>query len=173
MPNVTATFTTSSKTWQKTFPSVEDLNKYRKFAFAKWRAKCNASSDNKTECVATLLLQKAHEAGQIAADSCTPIPMIVQQHLNMADDDSPIVKEYHVPQGICGFAWINIRPANSKVAKLAISNYGGRKSHYEGGVNVFVQDYGQSYEKKMTYANAFASVLIEAGIKCYPQGRLD
>lgn len=118
------------------------------------------------------LHSKADAAGRVAATQHSPQPMIVQQHANMLDDNSPVVKEYFVSDGVCGFAWINIRPGNCSYALWAKKNLGARKGYY-GGMELWVRDFGQSYERKHAYATAYANVLKEYGIKAYAGGRLD
>ena len=46
-------------------------------------------------------------------------------------------------------------------------------SHLGRARNIRAQGYGQSYEKKMAYAQAYAAVIQKAGITAYAQGRLD
>jgi hypothetical protein len=46
------------------------------------------------------IFNEAHSAGMLAGNNCKPAPMVVQQHQNMADDSSPVVKSYLVPSGI-------------------------------------------------------------------------
>lgn len=119
------------------------------------------------------LFAEAHKAGLEAAERTTPQPMVVQQHSNPLNDNSPVVKQYFVPQGLCGFAWIKVRPGTSSFAKWLKRTNRGYLDSYEGGVNVWVSVGGQSYEIKMAYAQAFASVLQAVGIQAIPQGRLD
>ena len=58
----------------------------------------------------------------------------------------------------CGFAWVTVRPGNSKVAKILKGKYGAKIGH-GGGMQVW--NPGGSEEG----AYAFAKVLREAGIK--------
>ncbi len=177
---------TASKTWEHVCSSVEEAEKYRKFVYGRYRAigtikEAGSSSISTTTLPsqavsdpAKTLLLKADSAGMAAAEKRIPTPMIVCQHENPLDDSSKVIKQYEpVMGGVCGFAWINIKPANSKIAKLAIQHYGAGKDSYEGGVSLFVHQFGQSYEKKVAYANAFTSVLREAGIKASTGNRLD
>lgn len=118
------------------------------------------------------LFKKAHEAGHAAATAHKPTPMIVERHANQLDDNSPVEQSWRVDEGACGFAWVNIRPGNCAAANFAKKNYRARK-HYYGGVEISVSDYGQSYERKYKYAQAFAAVLKAAGITAYAGSRLD
>lgn len=119
------------------------------------------------------LARRADEAGRKAAAERVPEPMIVVQRANPFDDSSPIVRQYApVMDGVCGFAWVTIRPGTCSFAHWAKKNLGARKAYY-GGVEIWISEYGQSYERKYAYAHAFAEVLQEAGVKAYAGGRLD
>ena len=62
------------------------------------------------------VFEKAHEAGMRAVEELIVRPMIVQ-------DGS---REYFVADGACGFAWVTIRPGNSKLARAAKQYAGAR-----------------------------------------------
>lgn len=119
------------------------------------------------------LWDRAWNAGVMAAEACNPTPMVVSEHANPIDDRSPVVRSYTVPQGACGFAWIIIRPGNSKFANWIKKNNLGRTDSYYGGVNIWIGDYGQSFEKKEAHARAMAKVIANSGIKALPYSRLD
>lgn len=120
------------------------------------------------------LYNRADIAGRNAATACVPAPMRVLQHASAFDASSDIVQEWDVPEGACGFAWINIKPANSRFCKY-LKNAGiGRTDSYYGGRTVWVSAYGQSHARKVAYAHAFARVLRENGIaRAYAGDRLD
>lgn len=119
------------------------------------------------------LHEAAHEAGTKAATQHTPTPMRVAQRFDPLDDSSPIVKDYGViDEGLCGFAWIVVKPANSSFALWLKRNRIGRAG-YGGGIHIWVSQFGQSYERKEKYANAYALTLVEAGLKAYSDSRLD
>lgn len=130
------------------------------------------------------ILEEAQRAGKDAMDKVEVIPMVVQQHENMLDDNSPVVKQWDVPQGVCGFAWVvvkckgkGVRFVNAlKKAGLA----GGENSHcsfsrssYHKGFYHHIHEGGQSYQLKTAYAHAFAEVLSKYEIPCYSGSRLD
>ncbi|MCK9369247.1 hypothetical protein M0R04_04850 [Candidatus Dojkabacteria bacterium] len=119
------------------------------------------------------LYMLAHDAGCAAAEECYIEPMVVQQHENMMDDSSPVVKSYVVSDGPCGFAWVNIKPAYSKFAKWMVAYEMARKDSYNGGVTYWISKYGQSIQKKEAYARAFAKVLSDNGINAYASSRMD
>lgn len=106
------------------------------------------------------LLDKAHAAGEEAAKACVPTPMHIRGFAPIAD-------------GVCGFAWITIKPATSKLAKAAKEHYGARPA-YGGGIQIWVSAYDQSMQRKEAYAHAFARVLNDAGHdRVYPGSRMD
>lgn len=133
--------------------------------------KGNSTTSKKSEFFD--LYTRAHRAGLEAGTNKSPRPMVVQEHANMLDDRSPVVHSELVMGGVCGFAWINIKPGTSAFAKWLKKKELARTDSYYGGVTVWVSEFGQSMEKKMAYAAAFANVLCEAGIKAYANSRMD
>lgn len=119
------------------------------------------------------LYMQAHAAGEAAAQACVPVPMRVLQHASAANDASPVVQSWDVPDGACGFAWINIKPGTSRFCKYLKSADIGRTDSYYGGWTIWVHDYNQSHARKVAYAGAFARVLCDAGINAYSMNRLD
>ncbi len=114
---------------------------------------------------------KAHEAGLEAGLAARPAAMVVQRHQSPFDDESPVVQQWYVPEGVCGFAWV-LTPGDTPFGRWA-RRKGGYGSHYGGGVALWVRHFGQSLERKEAYADAYAAVLREAGIKAFGQGRMD
>jgi len=119
-----------------------------------------------------VLYAAAHDAGNAAVESAIIAPMIVQQRANPLKDSSDLVKQYYVEDGVCGFASIIVKPANSALAKYLKLNCGARKSYY-GGIALSIQAFNQSLQKKEAYAYAFAKVLNDAGINAYVESRMD
>jgi hypothetical protein len=118
------------------------------------------------------IYQQAHEHGNFAVKLAFVTPMVVQQRENPLNDASRVVKEYYVNDGVCGFASVIVKPANSKFAKYLVANGLARKS-FNGGVSMSIRDFNQSLQKKEAYAHAFASVLNDYGIKAYAESRMD
>ena len=118
------------------------------------------------------IYQEAHYKGNVAVEMTTVTPMVVQQRENPLNDDSRVIRQYIVNDGVCGFASVNVKPANCKFAKFLITNGLGRKG-YGGGVSMSIRDFNQSLTKKEAYAYAFASVLAEHGIKAHVESRMD
>jgi len=120
------------------------------------------------------LFNKAHLAGLHAGDSVAVAPMYVVEHTNPLDDNSPIKKVYPpVMDGVCGFAWVNVRPGTSTFARWLRKTNKGRTDSYAGGVTIWVGHYNQSMTRKEAYARAFAEVLRSAGITAYSNSRMD
>lgn len=115
---------------------------------------------------------QAHDAGNNAVTQTTVTPMIVTQAANPLDDSSAVVNAWVVNDGVCGFASVIIKPANSKFAKFLVANQLARK-HYAGGVSMSIRDFNQSLTKKEAYAEGFARVLRDNGITAYVDSRMD
>lgn len=111
------------------------------------------------------IFHRAHVAGLAAGHAAEPVPMVVFSNGRAIDV---------VPHGPCGFAWINIRPGNSALARAAKLHVSARKAYY-GGVDIWVRDFNQSYTRKMAYAEEFAKIVREltGESRVYADGRLD
>jgi hypothetical protein len=119
------------------------------------------------------LFDAADAAGRAAASGTTPVAMVVGTPTTVFGTDiNPAKPVYVVPGGVCGFAWVRITPGNSRAAHYAVAHWGARTA-YNGGVSIFCHDYGQSLTRKEAYADAFAKVLREAGIRAYGESRMD
>jgi hypothetical protein len=111
--------------------------------------------------------------GNEAAAAVTPVPMVVSQHANMADDESPVVKQWFVADGVCGFGWVSVRPGNSPFANWLKKTGRGSRDSYAGGVHVSSPLMTQSLTRNEAWARGFAKVLNEKGIKAYAHSRID
>lgn len=148
--------------------------KHRREARQRWLEKVRESeliSHQRNKKWASLF-SVAQKKGVEAAKICTPNPMVVCQHQNPMDNNSPITEQWVVPDGPCGFALVNIKPGNCSFAIWLKKNGLARKSYYKG-VDIWIGDYGQSYERKMAHAIAMAVEFNSAGINSTPMGRLD
>lgn len=103
-------------------------------------------------------VKEGQEAVQKLIESKTLQPMIVQERASPVDDSSEIVKEYFVEDGVCGFAWIVIKPATSAFAKWLVKN-DIASPHWQGGISIWVHEYDQSMQKKSAFARGFAKVI--------------
>jgi hypothetical protein len=123
----------------------------------------------------------AVEAGEQAARATVPLPMVVEQHVNMTDDNSPVAKQWYVPSGVCGFASISLKcnnPANRRfINDLKKVGYVGEhrdwQKRYNGGYYYWVSIGGQSLEIKEAFAYAFNKVLRDNGVTAYVSSRMD
>ena len=122
------------------------------------------------------ILAYAHNAGMAAGSAKVATPM------TLVDSDlfvNPIGKTYYVPEGPCGFAYvITNEHGNGKFVKYLKSSSNGYRGagekYYYGGYYVTnPNEFGQSVEKKEAYADAYAKVLNDYGIKAYSFSRLD
>lgn len=134
------------------------------------RALCYRPLMNHAQC--SVLYNKAHTAGMAAGTSFKPAPMVVQTHADPLTPNSPVVASEVVSEGVCGFAWITVRPGNCSFANWLKKNHLARPA-YRGGVDIWVYQFNQSMQRKEAYADAFAKVLVEAGINAYAGSRMD
>ena len=110
--------------------------------------------------------REAEAAGRAAAEACTPRPMVVV-------DEGRGYAYPPVMDGVCGFAWVHLAKGNTSFAHWAKKNLGARKSYY-GGLDIWVDGYGQSYERKLAHARAYGQVISDRlGVSAYGTGRLD
>ena len=120
------------------------------------------------------IYKEAHEAGHAAATAANPVPMIVGEETALFSGKLDMSKPTHfIADGVCGFAWVNVRDARKPFAKWLVKQGHARKDGYYGGVTVWVGAYNQSMQRKEAYAYAFASVLHKHGIDCHAQSRID
>lgn len=84
----------------------------------------------------------------------------------------------YVLRGLCGFAWVRIRPARGKMVTWLKKNNIGSTDHYRGGYTLWVgSDINvgstQSVDVKYAAAKAACAVFSKYGIRAYPESRLD
>jgi hypothetical protein len=131
----------------------------------------------KSEITFKKIYNKALNAGYAAVEKMIKnneiVPMTVVQHSNMLDDNSPIKKSWYVEDGVCGFVWVNIKPANTSFAKWLVKNDYAKKDSYYGGITIWISQYGQSMQKKSEFAKAFSTIINEYGFKSYADSRMD
>lgn len=119
------------------------------------------------------LYEHAHKEGVHAAINVRVQPMFVGTPTNIFGSELDHTKPvYHVESGVCGFAEVIVKPGNSRFANWLKKNRLA-STRYGGGVSIWVSDFGQSYQRKMAYAAAFAEVLRSEDINASVQGRLD
>lgn len=119
------------------------------------------------------LYRRAKDAGLAAGKAANPTAMVVYEADVLSGNAKPDGQAWHVPEGACGFAWVNIRPGTSRFARwLKSRGYGDADSYY-GGVTIWVSEHGQSVDRKSAHAGALARVLREHGIEARASSRLD
>ena len=119
------------------------------------------------------LLEKAHLMGMDAGRLVGVTPMVVgSPSTPLGNDIDYSKKTYFVEGGVCGFAGVVIKPSRGKFVSY-LKKLGMGYKHYYGGWYVSVREFGQSLTRKEAYAEAFAKVLGEAGMRCYVDSRMD
>ena len=119
------------------------------------------------------LLERAHLMGMDAGRRVGVVPMLLGTPTELMGNDIDYSKKtYFVESGVCGFAGVVIKPARGKFVSYLKSLDMGYK-HYYGGWYVSVREFGQSLTRKEAYAEAFAKVLSEVGMRCYVDSRMD
>lgn len=124
------------------------------------------------------LYNNAHQAGldavQKLIDEKQIVAMVVGQETSPFSGKLDYSKptEY-VEDGVCGFAWISVKPGNSRFANWLKKNKIADKDRYYGGVSIWVSEFNQSMQKKAAYAGAFAKVLRDSGIRATSASRMD
>jgi len=124
-----------------------------------------------SEATYEALWAEAHKAGLAAGQGKTPQPMTVYEADGLTDRPKPDGQSWYVPEGLCGFAWVKFA-GNTGFGRWAKRTGRARKG-YPSGLSVWVSEFGQSYERKLAYAQAFATVLRDGGVTAYAGGRLD
>lgn len=120
------------------------------------------------------LWDKAVAAGMEAGKAAKPPVMVVGQPSSFMGNDVDYSKEHWiVPEGPCGFAWVQLRPGTSAFAKWLKAKKYARTDSYHGGVSISVRDYNQSIIRKEAHADAMAKVLSDAGYEAYSMSRMD
>jgi hypothetical protein len=113
--------------------------------------------------------KNGHAAGRGAETST----MIVSEADFFTSKGLPGGKSWVVPEGPCGFAWVNIYPATSSFARWLAKN-GHASKAYGGGMQIWISDHGQSMQRKEAHARAMAEVLTrDLGVTAYAGSRMD
>lgn len=110
------------------------------------------------------LYDEANASGYAAAQAVTPEVMRV---VNTQTGQVWVENE-----GMCGFAWVTVRPGNSPFANWLKKQKLGRTA-YGGGVCIWISAHGQSVDRKTAHARAMSRVLEAAGIQATSGSRLD
>lgn len=114
---------------------------------------------------------EAYEAGLKAGNEVGVPKFIVGDAIGLSNEID-YSKPTFVLNGLCGFAWVNIKPARGAFVNYLKSRNVGSKGYY-GGYEIWVSEFGQSVDRKQAFATAFAEVLRKYGIEAYGASRLD
>jgi len=114
---------------------------------------------------------EAYEAGLKAGNEVGVQKFIVGDAIGLSDEID-YSKPTYVLNGLCGFAWVNIKPARGAFVNYLKARGVGSKGYY-GGYEIWVSEFGQSVDRKAAFASAFAEVLKKYGIAAYGASRLD
>jgi hypothetical protein len=126
-----------------TFSTLRERISYEKAERARIRAKFQADFED------------AHAVAVLAGNAANPTPMAVY---NPASGATHVVSD-----GVCGFAYVTIRPRNCKLARFAVDHYCWRSNSWHKRIELSVQDFGQSLARKEAFAEAFAKRMHELG----------
>ena len=115
---------------------------------------------------------EAFSEGVDAGLSEQPVPMVVTSAYNKDfKDDSPVVREYVVQGGVCGFAWLEYK-GNTRFAKWA-RDAGLSHNAYPTGHMISCPHFGQSMQRKEAWARAISKALLRNGIEVQVRSRMD
>ncbi len=101
--------------------------------------------------------RQADIAGIEAGNKIQPIAMVVNEHSNPLNDQSDIVKSYYVADGVCGFAWLELK-GNTSFGKWALAAHVARKG-YPNGLAIWCHHFGQSMQRKTKWAHTVSQYL--------------
>lgn len=106
----------------------------------------------------------------------TPQAMVVYETAGLTDIPKKNGNSWYVSEGVCGFAWIVIKPATSSFAKWLIKNKIGYKNYYGGWVipmSYLIPNMTQSMERAESAARCCAKFLRDQNINAYAESRMD
>ena len=165
---------------------ASDLSEYSICATCRNKSKGGSGSVKLSVADMKALLARAGDAGETAWRDAIPTPMIVYTpkdvlgSLTGGDDGGidPNEPVEFVSEGICGNAWVNIKPGGSRFARWLIKEGYARGGAYRGGVTLSTwklcgERGSQSYARWCAAADAIASVLRDAGITAYAEHWVD
>lgn len=110
------------------------------------------------------LFNEANAMGRNAAATAVCTPMVVTWN---GGANREVVED-----GVCGFAWVNIKPATGPFVKYLKAQGIGHKA-YHGGWDIWISDYGQSMTRKEAHARAMAEFLRTHGLVAHANSRMD
>ena len=125
------------------------------------------------------IFSEASNAAVAAFHAATPRPVIFGQAKSLFSNEMVPGTEEYVADGVCGFAWINIKPARGDFVKFLKSRKIGDKGTY-GGYTVSAYSVGipgssQSMERKEAGCKAFVAVIKKyfPDMRIWVESRMD
>jgi hypothetical protein len=122
------------------------------------------------------LMVEAREAALAAGQAVEIAKSIVGTAIGLSDEIDFTKPVYLDTAGVCGFAWVDVRPATCSFARWLVKN-GLASKAYSGGVRIRISEFGQSLERKEAAAQAMAGVLtaspLLAGVRIHAGSRMD
>ena len=115
---------------------------------------------------------EAYEAGMKAGNEVGVPKFVVGTPTTPLGNDIDFKKETFIMDGLCGFAWVTIKPARGAFVNYLKGRQVGSNGYY-GGFEIWVREFGQSVDRKTAFARAFADVLNKYGINASVGSRLD
>lgn len=111
---------------------------------------------------------------------CTPVPVIFGQAKDLFSSEIIPGTEEYVSDGVCGFAWVNIKPARGPLVKYLKSKGIGRPGTY-GGYSLSSYNCipgsgsSQSMQRKEAGCRAFVEVVKKyfPDMKIWVETRID
>lgn len=124
------------------------------------------------------LWDTAEKAGKEAARVHEVVPMVVVE-ADLFDRPLPGAKPEFVADGVCGLAWVEVRPASSvgrrdcELVKWLRRNKIGSYDEYRKCWSVAIHDYNQCMQRKEAHAEAMAKVLRDRGFNARARAWMD
>lgn len=123
-----------------------------------------------------MIYTEAFDEATRAFNGTTPVPMLVGQARSLFGNEMVPGTEEFVADGVCGFAWVKIKPARGPFIKFCKQNNIGSKDDYAGGWSInmgLINRASQSMQRKEAAGRAFAKVLQNYGINAWMESRMD
>lgn len=123
--------------------------------------------------------KEAWKAGDDAGKGASVTPMVVYEAGLFDDKPLPGGQSWFVDDGVCGFAWVDIRPASHAgrsdcdLVKWMRSRDIGHYSEYHKSWQYSINEFNQSMQRKEAAARAIADVLTKYGYRAYDNSRMD
>jgi hypothetical protein len=116
---------------------------------------------------------EAQRRGREAGEQVEVQPMVVEERVNPLDDTSVMKRIWHVPGGVCGFAWVLFPDCRSPFVKWLLAQGHAGKRYGKSGATIWIYAHGQSYTRKKAHAEAMCDYFRRVKIKCSVGSELD